>query len=172
MQIFDLEAFLQGGEPNPLTKTDSLHQLSIYAKDHYIFPQPSLFKFGSHLYLLDIAIGEIIKMDEGGTILDVGQVGNKDREKYIPIGYAAFDRTRPLTTVTHRNPFPGMVQHGEYFFTITRYHDEIRDKMRSVITRFQIGAQSERPRFSRFVIPGVDSKITLLDKQGKQADLL
>ena len=163
LKVFNRRAFLADPDSRPLFVTEALHQLAVFQDGGYITPQPSLFLFGSKVFLLDIAIGEVLMMDEKGNILEVHQLKHKDREHLIPVDYAPY-RSSPkerVTVATHRNATPGLVKDGAHFWTITRYFDSHKDRLRNVITRFKMGEDA----FSRFVIPGVGTRLAVIEKK-------
>ena len=137
--------------------------MAVTAEGAYITPLPCLYRFKEHLYLLNSATGELIRMNEQGEVQEVHQIWHKDRERFAVAGYEPFKRGGELMTLQYQKANPGLVPDGEYLWTVTRYHDARRDVTRSRITRFKMGEKA----FSQFVIPGVEGSLVVLKKEGQ-----
>ena len=163
LKVYDRASFLDNPKSESLHETEALHGLAVIAEGGYVTPHPSLFYFDSKVYLLDAAIGEVLKLDEKGRILGVHQIKIKDRERFTPVGYEPYKHTEEILALQHRTPAPGLVPDGEHFWTVSRHYYERSDKTHSMIVRFKMGEET----LSRFTLPGVQSRLTVLKKQEK-----
>ena len=161
LYIYNRTSFLANPKCAPLTQIEALHDLAVTPGGAYITPQPNLYRIDSHIYLLNSAIGELIKMNDRGEIEEVHQIWNKDREQFARAGYEPYRRRDGMQTLQHRIPNPGLVHDGESMWTVTRYFDAIQNETKARITRFKMGEKA----FSMYRIPGVEGSLMLLKKQ-------
>ena len=164
LKVYDRTSFLTDPKGEPLHRTEALHGLAVIAEGGYVTPHPSLFYFNARIYLLDAAIGDVIKMNEKGEILDVYQIKIKDRERFTPVGYEPYKHQEETLTLQHRTPAPGLVPDRDHLWTVSRHYDGRSDRTHSMIVRFKMGDET----LSRYTLPGVDSQLVVLKKQGQK----